>query len=197
MEKVERMKLVDENGKTILMTKSKYLKLARQKGWDVKIPQLEDGTYDCDVFGGKGEFYNNHNRACLGGPIDITGTLFLGDNTEVFFHISARTGIIIGNNFRTAYLASDGDVILGDNIILLGSEHGTAISGKEIIVGQNLHAFGDIFANDGDAIIGENADIHGFIFSGKGPHKPPTLLGSVLKFFDRCIDCYLAEKCPK
>ena len=40
MEKVERMKLVDENGKTILMTKSEYLKLAQQKGWNVKIPLL-------------------------------------------------------------------------------------------------------------------------------------------------------------
>jgi len=29
------------------MEKSKYLELARQKGWDTKIPQLEYSTYDC------------------------------------------------------------------------------------------------------------------------------------------------------
>lgn len=147
MEKDERMKLVNENGKTILMTKNEYLKLARQKGWDVKIPQLEDGTYDCDVFGGD-------NVHFFFGFV-ISGTLCLKDKARITCNVSARNGIILGNNASTTDLFSDnGDVILGDYADTLD------ITGRNVICGYRLYTNGcPISATDGFVILGKDANI--------------------------------------
>ena len=64
------------------MEKSKYLELARQKGWDTQIPQLEDGTYNCDVFGG--------DDVTLDFWFAISGTLYLKDNATLEDSVSAH-----------------------------------------------------------------------------------------------------------
>ncbi len=144
MEKVERMKLVDENGKTILMTKSEYLKLARQKGWDVKIPQLENGTYDCDVFGGD----NVHFRA----GFVISGTLFLKDNAVLKKDVSSHNGIILGDNaFAYGLSSHNGDVVLGNNA------YTCELIGKNVICGDDLDTnTWNISATDGFVVLGED-----------------------------------------
>ena len=147
MEKVERMKLVDENVKTILMTKSEYLKLARQKGWDVKIPQLEDGSFDCDVFGGDAVHFH--------ASFVISGTLCL-ENYALFDNdVSAHSGIILKDNASTYDLSSiNGDVIIGNNA------NTCWLIGKNIICGDNVDTnCWSISAIDGFVILGKNSPL--------------------------------------
>lgn len=144
MEKDERMKLVDENGETVLMTKSKYLELAHQKGWDVKIPQLEGGTYNCDIFGGDG--------VTLSFGFAISGTLYLKDNAIFEKDISAHDGFILGDNAYTYNISSNnGDVVLGNNATTC------ELTGKNVICGDNLDTnTWNISATDGFVILGKN-----------------------------------------
>lgn len=138
------------------MEKGEYLELAKQKGWDTKIPQLEDETYDCDVFGGDDvAFYFDF---C------ITGTLYLKENALFEGNVSAHEGIVLGNGAGTYDLSSDsGDVIIGDDADT------SEITGKNVICGDNLHSNGaDISATDGFVILGKEAHIfsridHNFI----------------------------------
>lgn len=140
----EKLKLVNGNGETVFMTKSEYLELARQKGWDTKISQLEDGTYNCDIFGGDGVNFNFF--------LDISGTLCLKDNVLLEADMFAHDGIILGDNADTYDLYSDnGDIILGD-----GADTCELI-GKNVICGDNLNTnYGDISATDGFVILGKD-----------------------------------------
>ena len=144
MEKVERMKLVDENGKTILMTKSEYLKLVKQKGWDTRIPYLSSVTYDCDVFGG--------DDVTLDFWFSISGTLYLKNNATLKDSVSAHAGIILGDNADTYKLSSyDGDVIIGNNA------NTCSITGRNVICGDDLYTNDcDISSTDGFVILGKN-----------------------------------------
>lgn len=141
MEKYEGLKLVNKNGKTVLMTKSEYLELAKQKGWDTKIPRLEDGTYNCDIFGGDG--------VTFAFEFAISGILCLKHNAELAEHVSAYGGIILGDNASTYNLFSDdGDVVLGDHANTCN------INGKNVICGAFLHAnYCGIYATDGNVIL--------------------------------------------
>lgn len=138
----EKLKLVNKNDETILMTKEEYLDLARQKGWDVKIPQLDDGTYNCDVFGVDG--------VTIYAAFTISGTLFLKDGAMLRDDISAHEGIILGNHANTYDLTSDnGDIILGNNADTCN------ITARNVICGDNLITNGcNVVATDGDIIIG-------------------------------------------
>ena len=140
----EKLKLVDENGKTILMTKSEYLELARQKGWDVKIPQLDDGSYNCDVFGGSNVYFYF--------SFAISGTLFLKDYAFFSSNVSATSGIILGHKAYTYTLSSDnGDVILGN------SANTCELIGKNVICGDDLNTNSwNISATNGFVVLGKN-----------------------------------------
>lgn len=155
MEKVERMKLVDENGKTILMTKSEYLELAKQKGWDVKIPRLEDGTYDCDVFGGDGVHFH--------AGFVISGILCLGSHAFFAYDVSAHSGILLKDKAYTyALSAINGNIIIGNDADVC------QLTGKNVICGDNLITNGcNLSATDGDVIIGFNSELNGEAFDGK------------------------------
>ena len=144
MESSEYLKLLMPNGTHTLLDKSEYLELARQKGWDTKIPQLEGGTYDCDVFGGDGVKFNF--------KFSISGALFLKDHAVLYGNIWARDGIILGNKASTFALSSDnGDVIIGNNADTC------AITGKNVICGDELCAnYWDISATDGFVILGKD-----------------------------------------
>ncbi|MCI9039709.1 MAG: hypothetical protein HFJ29_07610 [Clostridia bacterium] len=140
----KKLKLVNKNGETILMTKEEYLELAWQKGWNVKIPQLEDGTYDCDVFGGDTVHFH--------ASFVISGTLCL-ENYALFDNdVSAQSGIILKDNASTYDLSSiNGDVIIGNNASTC------AITGKNVICGDNLDTnTWNISATDGFVILGKN-----------------------------------------
>lgn len=147
---MEKLKLVTENGETILMTKSEYMELAKQKGWNTKIPRLEDGTYDCDVFGGDGveldSFYS----------LSFSGILCLKDNAHLHCDISADCGIILGDNVDTYDLFSDnGDIILGDNADTC------ELTAKNVICGDGLYTnYSSVYATDGFVILskGFNSD---------------------------------------
>lgn len=143
MEKDEMLKLVNENGETVLMTKSKYLDLAKQKGWDTKIPQLENGTYSCDIFGGVGVKFDF--------KFAISGTLCLKNNAVLKGDVSAHDGIILGDNADTYDLSSDnGDVVLGNNASTC------ELTGKNIICGAGLNAnCWAISATDGFVVLGK------------------------------------------
>ena len=144
MEKDERIKLADENGKTIFMTKSEYLELARQEGWNVKIPQFENGTYNCDVFGGDDvEFVF---------AFTISGTLFLKDNAVLKQNVSAHNGIILCDNASTFGLSSDnGDVILGNDA------NTCELIGKNVICGDDLDTnIWNISATNGFVVLGKD-----------------------------------------
>ena len=145
MEKDKKMKLVDENVKTIFMTKSEYLELAQQKGWNVKIPQLKNGTYNCDVFGGSG--------VTIYSAFTISGTLFLKDGAIFNTDISAHEGIILGNHANTYNLTSDnGDIILGNNASTL------ILTAQNVICGNYLNTDDEnIFATNGNVILGHHA----------------------------------------
>lgn len=109
------------------MEKSKYLELARQKGWDTKIPQLEYSTYDCDVFGG--------DNVTLDFEFSISGTLSLQDNAILEENISARDGIILGDDAITYNLSSDnGDVIIGKDSPILDAAVDEEISATEDLI---------------------------------------------------------------
>lgn len=130
------------------MEKNEYLELAKQKGWDTKIPQLEDGTYDCDVFGGDGVMFDF--------AVFITGTLYLKDEAYFLNDVSANAGIFLGNNAYTLSLSSDnGDVIIGNDA-------GTcSIIGKNIICGDNLETnWENICAEGGFVILGKNSPVY-------------------------------------
>ena len=142
---MEKLKLVNEKGETILMTKSEYLELAKQKGWDTKIPRLKDSTYDCDVVGGD----DVELDFCL---FFISGILRLENNARLLCAISASSGIILGDNADTYDLYSDnGDIILGD-----GADT-CELTGKNVICGDNLNTnYSDISATDGFVILGKD-----------------------------------------
>lgn len=144
MENSEYLKFLMPNGAHTLLDKSEYLELAKQKGWDTKIPQLEDGTYNCDIFGGDGVFFRF--------IFEISGTLYLKDNADFEGDVLADDGIILGDNADTNNLYSDnGDVILGDNADTC------YITGKNVICGDNLNTnCGDISATDGFVILGKD-----------------------------------------
>lgn len=140
----EKLKLVAENGETILMTKSEYLELARQKGWDVKIPLLEDATYDCDVFGGSDVRFDF--------SFAIFGTLFLKDYAFFSYNVSAASGIILGHKACTYALSSDnGDVILGNDA------NTCELIGKNVICGDDLDTnIWNISATNGFVVLGKD-----------------------------------------
>lgn len=144
MEKDEMLKLVNENGETVLMTKSEYLERAKQKGWDTKIPQLEGGTCDCDVFGGNG--------VTFGFKFAISGTLRLKNNAVLEKDVSAHAGIILGDNAFTYGLSSNnGDVVLGNGATTC------ELIGKNVICGDDLDTnTWNISATDGFVILGKN-----------------------------------------
>lgn len=144
MEKDEMLKLVKENGETVLMTKSEYLELAKQKGWDTKIPQLEGSTYNCDIFGGDGVEFDFE--------FAIFGTLCLKDNAVLKGDVSAHDGIILGDDADTYDLSSDnGDVVLGN------SANTCELIGKNVICGDDLDTNAwNISATDGFVILGKN-----------------------------------------
>lgn len=141
---MEKLKLVNEKGETILMTQSEYLELAKRKGWDTKISQLEDGTYDCDVFGGDGVTFDFE--------FIISGTLYLKDYAILEKNVSAHGGFILGDNAYTYGLSSDnGDVVLGNNASTCD------LTGKNVICGDNLDTnVWNIYATDGFVILGKN-----------------------------------------
>lgn len=146
MEKDEMLKFFNENGETVLMTKSEYLELAKQKGWDTKIPQLEGDIYSCDIFGGDGVKFAF--------TFAISGTLCLEDNADFGGNVLADDGIILGDYANTYNLSSDnGDVVLGDNADTF------SITGKNVICGDNLDTnVSDISATDGFVILGKDFD---------------------------------------
>lgn len=141
---MEKLKLVNENGETILMTKSEYLELANQKGWDTKIPQLEDDTFDCDVFGG--------DDVTLDFTFAISGTLCLKDNALFGGDVFAHDGIILGDDADTYDLSSDnGDVVLGNNASTCN------LTGKNVICSDDLNTnYSSISATDGFVILGKD-----------------------------------------
>ena len=157
MEKDEGLKLVNENGETVLMTQSEYLELAKQKGWDTKLPQLEDGTYDCDIFGG--------DYVKFSFEFAISGTLYMKDNAYFQEKISAREGIILGdtaNTFGADIFSDNGDVIIGSHADVC------QITGKNVICGDNLFTNGcHVCATDGDVILGFNSELNCEVFHGK------------------------------
>ena len=129
------------------MESSEYLKLARQKGWDVKIPLLEDGTYNCDVFGG--------DDVKFVFAFAISGTLFLKDNAVLERDVFAQDGIILGDGADTYGLVSDdGDVILGNYA------NTCRLAGKNVTCGDDLYTNKSyISATDGFVILGQNPPI--------------------------------------
>lgn len=147
MEKDERLKLVNEKGETILMTKSEYMELAKQKGWDTKIPQFEDYVCDCDVFGGDNIVFHF--------MFIISGTLYLKDNAVLEENVFARDGIFLGDGASTWNLCSDnGDVIIG------ALSETCELIGKNVICGNYLYTNKwSIFATDGFVILGENVRV--------------------------------------
>ena len=125
-----------------------FRSLARQKGWDVKIPQLDDGTYNCDVFGG--------DEVCFNFKFVISGILYLKDNATLQDNISAHEGIILGNYAYTLNLFSNnGDIILGNYADTCN------ISGRNIICGDNFEArYCNISTTIGFVILGKESVIH-------------------------------------
>ena len=155
MEKDKKMKLVDENVKTIFMTKSEYLELAQQKGWNVKIPQLKNGTYNCDVFGEDNVYFYL--------AFVISGTLCLKNHALFNNDVSAHSGIILKDKASTYDLSSiNGDVIIGNDADVC------ELTGKNVICGDNLTTNGcNVVATDGDIIIGFNSELNSEVSNGK------------------------------
>ena len=106
------------------MDKSEYLKLAHEKGWDTSIPQLEDGTYDCDVFGGNGVLFNF--------DVHISGNLSLG--AGAFTRDIFAGGIVaLGEGADSCTITAGEDFICGD-----GSDIGEIfVLNGDAIIGEN------------------------------------------------------------
>lgn len=116
------------------------MSLAQKQDWAHKIPQMEDGTYDCDVFGGdhvKFEF-----------DINITGNLYLGDLVDTL-EISAGGDVILGKNANTLRISAGGDVILGEN-----SKNWNIDAGRDVILFAKV-CTSDIISADGEILFND------------------------------------------
>lgn len=105
MEKDERLKLVNGNDGTILMTKSEYLDMAKQKGWNVEIPKLNTGIYDCDVFGGDDVTFDF--------DVYISGNLFLRDSPILENVFAGEDVILDGLAYTRKVFSAYGTITFG------------------------------------------------------------------------------------
>ena len=120
------------------MDKSEYLKLAHEKGWDTRIPRLEDGTYDCDIFGGddvliplnvriSGNFFLG--ARCHTGDIFAGGLVILGEGADPC-NVTAGEGFICGDNSDLVEVfVLNGSAIIGEI-----SRCGAHISARKYVV---------------------------------------------------------------
>lgn len=184
MDKDERLKFVNENGETILMTKSEYLKLAKQKGWNVKIPRLTDGTCDCDVFGGDNVILEIFD------DISISGNFSLGNSAKIFSlapslaaHVSAGDSIYLGASVLVGNLSAKNNITIGH-----GSGPSHVFAGNNVTIGNNVSAFSihcggtliagnDLFVNVPNKGIFAGGDI--YIKNGLGVSGNISAFGSI------------------
>lgn len=131
------------------MSKDEYLKLAREKGWDKHIPEITDGTYDCDIFGGDNVSF------CFN--VFISGNLSLGDYADI-------CGISIGGSATFGINADTGDVYaLGDIVFDSNAIVGTISADGDVIISQNAET-GNI--NSRNIIVGAHSSVSSLFAKG-------------------------------
>lgn len=135
----------------------------RKEEWKKEIPQLADGTYDCDVFGGDyvgfGFDVNISGNISLGSHshlcnIHSGGSVWLGDYANAF-EISADDSVTIGSYSEIKKVqTNNGDICFGDFTTITD-----VFAGGNIVFGDNATVL-DASAQ-GSISFGKDSDIFG------------------------------------